>query len=138
VVHSDPGQRRAFAIRSVWFEPGTSAYFGSTDYMTATDWNSFLAAMSRWGAPSENQVYADVAGNIGWVAGGGTPIRPNWDGLMPVPGDGRYEWKGFFSQNELPQSFNPPDGFLATANEMNLPPDFPIADRKIGFEWTHR
>ena len=55
---------------------------------------------------------------------------------MPVPGDGRYEWNGFLSQNELPQSFNPPEGFIATANEMNLPPDFPIAERKVGFEWT--
>jgi penicillin amidase len=36
----------------------------------------------------------------------------------------------------LPQRFNPPEGFIATANEMNLPPDFPIAERKIGFEWT--
>ena len=138
IVHADTEQRRAFAIRSVWFEPRTSAYFGSTEYMTAKDWKSFLAAMSRWGAPSENQVYADVAGNIGWVPGGRTPVRPNWDGLMPVPGDGRYEWKGFLTQKELPQSFNPPEGFVATANEMNLPPDFPIAERKVGFEWTDR
>jgi penicillin amidase len=55
-----------------------------------------------------------------------------------VPGDGRYEWNGFLSQKELPQSFNPPEGFVATANEMNLPPDFPIAERKVGFEWTDR
>ena len=45
---------------------------------------------------------------------------------MPVPGDGRYEWKGFLRQDELPQSFNPPEGFISTANEMNLPPDFPL------------
>jgi penicillin G amidase len=45
IVHLDAEQRRAFAIRSVWFEPGTSAYFGSTEYMTATDWKGFLAAM---------------------------------------------------------------------------------------------
>jgi penicillin G amidase len=57
---------------------------------------------------------------------------------MPVPGDGRYEWKGFLSQKDLPQSFNPPEGFVATANEMNLPPHFPIAERKVGFEWTDR
>jgi penicillin G amidase len=57
---------------------------------------------------------------------------------MPIPGDGRYEWKGFLSQNELPQSFNPPEGFIATANEMNLPPNFPIAERKVGFEWADR
>ena len=64
VVYADPQQRRAFAVRSVWFEPGTSAYFGLTEFMTAKDWQSFRAAMARWGTPSENQVYADTAGNI--------------------------------------------------------------------------
>jgi penicillin amidase len=67
VVYADPEQRRAFAVRSVWFEPGTSAYFGSTEYMTAKDWQGFRAAMARWGTPSENQVYADKSGNIGWI-----------------------------------------------------------------------
>ena len=95
VIYVDDANKRAFAVRSIWFEPGTSAYFGSSDYMTAKDWNGFLAAMQRWGAPSENQVYADTKGNIGWVAAGKTPRRVNYDGLMPVPGDGRYEWQGF-------------------------------------------
>jgi penicillin G amidase len=106
--------------------------------MTAKDWQSFRAAMAHWGTPSENQVYADTAGNIGWIPGGRAPVRPNWDGLMPVPGDGRYEWNGFLRQDELPQRFNPPEGFISTANEMNLPADFPIAERKIGFEWADR
>jgi penicillin amidase len=70
----------AFAIRSVWFEPGTSAYFGSSDYMTAENWPQFLAAMKRWGAPSENQVYADTRGNIGLAAGriGAPPPEFRW------------------------------------------------------------
>lgn len=136
VVYTEPGQRRAFAVRSVWFEPGTSAYFGSTGYMTAKDWDGFRTAMARWGTPSENLVYADTSGNIGWIPAGRAPVRPNWDGLMPVPGDGRYEWNGFLGQDQLPQKFNPPDGFIATANEMNLPADFPVGERKIGFEWT--
>jgi penicillin amidase len=78
VVYADPQQHRAFAIRSVWFEAGTSAYFGSTEYMTAKEWQGFSAAMARWGTPSENQVYADKSGNIGWIPGGRTPVRPNW------------------------------------------------------------
>ena len=92
--------------------------------------------MSRWGAPSENQVYADTSGNIGWIPAGTTPIRDNWDGLMPVPGDGRYEWKGFRANEELPRSYNPQQGWFATANQMNLPAGYP-AEHKIGFEWTH-
>jgi len=136
VVFVDEANKRAFAIRSVWFEPGTSAYFGSSDYMTAKDWNGFLTAMRRWGAPSENQVYADVKGNIGWVPGAKTPRRVNYDGLLPVPGDGRYEWQGFIGLDELPRVYRPEQGWFATANQMNLPEDYPIAERKIGFEWA--
>ena len=136
VIYVDAANRRAFAVRSIWFEPGTSAYFGSSDYMTAKDWNSFVAAMKRWGAPSENQVYADVKGNIGWIPGAKTPRRVNYDGLMPVPGDGRYEWQGFVEADQLPRVYRPKQGFFATANQMNLPSDYPIAERKIGFEWA--
>ena len=136
VIYVDEANKRAFAVRSIWFEPGTSAYFGSSDYMTAKDWNGFLAAMRRWGAPSENQVYADTKGNIGWVAAGKTPRRVNYDGLMPVPGDGRYEWQGFLSLDELPKVYQPKQGWFATANQMNLPSDYPVADRKVGFEWA--
>jgi len=64
------------------------------------------------------------------------PRRPNWDGLMPVPGDGRYEWQGFWRQDELPCLHNPARGWVATANEMNLPPDYPTEARNIGYEWA--
>lgn len=138
VVFRDPATRRAFAVRSVWSEPGTSAYFGSVDYMTAKDWPGFSASLRRWGAPSENQVYADTSGHIGWIAAGKVPRRPVWDGLMPVPGDGRYEWAGFLAPEELPSAFDPPQGWFASANQMNLPPDFPAAERKVGFEWSNR
>lgn len=134
VLAKDDGKQRAFAMRSVWFDPGTSAYFGSSDYMTAQNWDGFLEAMNRWGAPSENQVYADTDGNIGWIPGGLTPRRVSYDGLMPVPGDGRYEWEGFIPVSDLPKEFNPSQGFFATANQNNLPPGYPIKDRKIGFD----
>ncbi|MES5486659.1 penicillin acylase family protein [Bradyrhizobium sp. INPA03-11B] len=136
VIFVDADKKHAFAVRSIWFEPGTSAYFGSSDYMTAKSWNGFLGAMRRWGAPSENQVYADTSGNIGWVAAGKTPRRISFDGLMPVPGDGRYEWQGFLSLDELPKLYQPKQGFIATANQMNLPADYPVGERRIGFEWA--
>ena len=136
VIYVDEANKRAFAIRSIWFEPGTSAYFGSSDYMTAKDWNGFVAAIRRWGAPSENQVYADVKGNIGWIPGAKTPRRVNYDGLLPVPGDGRYEWQGFIDADQLPRVYRPEQGFFATANQMNLPSDYPVSMRKIGFEWS--
>ena len=136
VVLDDAQNHRAYAVRAAWLEPGMAPYFGSIDYMRARDWDQFLAAMNRWGSPSENQVYADTAGNIAWVPGGLTPIRPNWDGLLPVPGDGRYEWAGFYDRDALPSEFNPARGWVGSANQMNLPPDYPYRERKIGFEWT--
>ena len=136
VVKLDPATHRAFAVRTIWSEPGTSAYFGSARYLTAQDAGDFRRELSGFGAPTLNFVYADTGGNIGWMAVGRAPIRPNWDGLMPVPGDGRYEWKGFLSQDQLPSVVNPPQGWFASANEMNLPSGYPAEDRKVGFEWS--
>jgi penicillin amidase len=82
--------------------------------------------MARWKLPSENIVYADVDGNIGWVAAGLMPRR-RWSGLLPVPGDGRFEWLGFLPTAELPQAFNPPSGLIVTANDNILPPGYPNA-----------
>lgn len=124
VIYMD--DERAYAIRGVWSEPGTSAYFGSIEYMRANNWRQFAAALNRWGTPAENQVYADTDGNIGYKPAGMFPRRPNWDGLLPVPGDGRYEWQGFHDMDVLPEEFNPERGFSGTANSMNLPDDYPI------------
>ncbi|MDT7566167.1 MAG: penicillin amidase [Pseudonocardiales bacterium] len=134
VIYTDEQRGTAFAVRAAWLEAGTAPYLGSMDYMRARDWDEFLAALNRWGAPPENQVYADPAGNIGWKTGGLTPIRPNWDGTLPVPGDGRYEWAGFYDGDELPGELNPERGFLVTANEMNLPDGFP-PDRHVTYDW---
>jgi penicillin amidase len=135
VVYEDPGRRLAFAVRAAWLEPGMAPYLGSMDYMRAKDWDGFLAAMNRWGSPGENQVYADDEGNIGWKPGGLVPRRKDWDGLLPVPGAGRYEWDGFLDADELPVEFNPSRGWVATANEMNLPEGYPHEEKKVGFEW---
>lgn len=135
VIHEDPQRHKAFAVRAAWLEAGMAPYLGSMDYMRSRSWEEFLEAMSRWGSPGENQVYADARGNIGWKPGGLVPRRPNWDGLLPVPGDGRYEWDGFLSADELPAEFNPARGWVASANEMNLPAGYPHEEKKIGFEW---
>lgn len=138
VIALDAGSRRAFALRSVWDEPGTAPYFASTWLTHARNWQEFLAARARWRTPPLNLVYADIAGNIGWAAGAAVPVRPNWDGLLPVPGDGRYEWAGLLGGERLPSVFNPTKGWFATANEMNLPAGYPAEERKISFEWANR
>ena len=129
---------RAFAIRTVWNEPGLAGYFGSSRMWKAQGWDDFQAARNKWGAPPLNLVYADTKGDIGWAVAARAPIRPNWDGLTPVPGDGRYEWAGFRADGELPTVKNPAKGYFATANEMNIPaePAYPRAARKLGFEWS--
>ena len=126
----------AFVVRAAWLEPGMAPYFGSVEYMRASNWREFLSALNRWGAPSENQVYADVDGNIGYKPAGLFPRRPNWDGLLPVPGDGAFEWDGFHDMDVLPVEYNPKRGFTGTANSMNLPDDYPIEKYSMGFEWS--
>jgi penicillin G amidase len=138
VMAVDAPNNRAFAMRTVWNEPGLSGYFGSSRLLTAKTWDDFKAAGNAWGAPPLNIVYADIKGNIGWAAAGRAPIRKNWDGLMPVPGDGRYEWAGFHGKDVLPSRLNPAEGFFATANEMNLPQGYPNEQNRIAFEWTDR
>ncbi|MFB0970808.1 MAG: penicillin acylase family protein, partial [Pseudomonadales bacterium] len=96
-----------------------------------------LAALNRWGAPAENQVYADTQGNIGYKPAGLTPIRTNYDGLLPVPGNGTYEWHGFYDMDQLPVQYNPKNGYVATANAMSLPKDYPYKEKIIGFEWAN-
>ena len=66
------------------------------------------------------------------------PIRPNWDGTLPVPGDGRYEWQGFYDVDELPSLQNPEQDWIATANEMNLPADYPNDERTVTYDWYQR
>ena len=113
-----------------------SPYFGTVDYMRARHFKEFQKAMLNWGAPTENQVYADVKGNIGWMPGGLAPSARTGTACCRCPGDGRYEWGGFWRGDELPWSYNPPEGWVATANAYNLP-TATRRQRKLGFEWTN-
>ena len=136
VLYEDRARRLAYAIRSVWFEPGAAAYAASLAAMRATSASEFRKAVAGWGAPSVNHVYADITGDIAWMPRGFHPVRGNWNGLLPVPGDGRYEWKGFLDSALMPDKLNPAEGFVYSANEMNLPGDWPHAKREIGYEWV--
>lgn len=132
VIFEDPARHRAWALRWVGSEPGTAGYLGSLSLNRARSWPEFLKALERWKVPSENLLYADVDGNIGWKVAGLTPVRKGWHGLLPVPGDGRYEWQGFLPAAELPQDFNPGRHFLATANHNILPPGY---RHELGYDW---
>lgn len=83
----------------------------------ARNWAEFTAALRDFKAPMQNFVYADVVGNIGYYAPGALPIRRTGDGTLPVPGwTDEYEWIGYVPFEELPHVYNPPQGYIATAN----------------------
>ena len=131
VIHEDPLRHKAYALRAAYLEfPGTAAYLASLRLNQAQNWDQFVAGMEKHYTPSENMVYADVDGNIGWFGGSIAPIRPrkDWSGMLPVPGNGDFEWNGFLPTSSLPKSLNPPEGYVATANEYNLPFDYPYKE----------
>jgi penicillin amidase len=119
VLSIDSARHRAIVVHMVGQEPGTAAYLGSLSLDRARNWKEFQDAMARWKMPDENMIYADVDGNIGWIAAGLMPRR-NWSGLLPVPGDGHYEWNGFVPVSQLPQLYNPSSNYIATANDNIL------------------
>jgi penicillin amidase len=134
VIHEDAERHRAYALKWAGSEPGGAAYLASLALDRAQDGRAFVAALKRWKVPSENMVYADVDGNIGWVAAALTPVRKGWDGLLPVPGaKGAYEWQGFLPVEELPQVQNPAVHYIATANHNILPAGY---GPEIGYEWA--
>lgn len=133
VVHEAEG--RAIAVRTVLTETGAAPYMAALQSMRARDVGAFRAAMARWVAPTVNQVWADTGGTIAWMVAGRVPRRDGWRGLLPVPGDGRYQWQGSIPPDDLPFSVSPPEGFVQSANEMNLPADWPHDTAPVGFEW---
>ncbi|HBY60648.1 MAG TPA: hypothetical protein DEH78_12555 [Solibacterales bacterium] len=136
VLYEDRSRQKAYALRWVGAEPGGAAYLPALTLARAANWPQFLAAAARYKTPSENLIYADRAGHIGWIAAGQMPVRPNWNGLLPVPGHtGEYEWSGFLKTSQLPQEFDPKRGYIATANHNILPPGYP---HRIGHEFAAR
>jgi len=97
----------------------------------AQNWEEFRQSARDFAVPAQNLVYADVDGNIGYQMPGWIPIRSQGDGTLPAPGwTGEYEWEGFIPFEELPYTFNPESGYVVTANNAVVGPDYPyqIAD----------
>jgi penicillin amidase len=87
----------------------------------AKNWSDFRGALKSYAGAMQNFVYADKNGNIGWIAAGKVPLRRTGDGSLPYDGatsDG--DWIGFIPFDELPQLYNPPEGFIMTANQRTV------------------
>ena len=135
VVFEDQENSLAYAIRPAWMEVGGSPYLASLRIDQATSWEEFREASNFSNIPGENMIWADRQGNIGWQAVGIAPIRRNFSGTVPVPGDGRYEWDGYLPIKAKPNEFNPDRGYIETSNSNYTKPDYPYLDA-IGFTWT--
>jgi penicillin amidase len=124
-----PGEQRTLSLRWTIYDTAnvTAPFF---EVNSAHDWASMLAAISAWGGPAQNMVYADDQNHIGYHAVGRIPLRgdpANPSPLSPIPTDATasdaasHEWAGYIPFDQLPQSLDPTDGVLATANARVTP-----------------
>ena len=92
----------------------------------AQNWNDFREALKQFDAGTQNIIYADVDGNIGYQLPGLIPIRAKGDGTLPVPGwNDDYAWTGFIPYDDLPREYNPAQGFIATSNNPQVTSKYP-------------
>jgi penicillin amidase len=107
--------------------------FELTDEMRAThllnrakSWEEFVQAMRHFQVPNQNVIYADVAGNIGYYSCGLVPIRRDGKGYLPYVGwENHGDWIGVIPFEQMPHVYNPPQNFVATANNLIAGKNFP-------------
>ncbi|MBT2505521.1 penicillin acylase family protein [Streptomyces sp. ISL-98] len=119
VTNAAPDRGNGYGIALKWtaLTPGKSmdAVF---ELNRAKDFKTFRAAAAHFEVPSQNLIYADTKGNIGYQAPGRIPVRGAGNGTLPAPGwDSRYRWTKFIPQDELPYEYNPERGYIVTANQ---------------------
>ena len=135
VFFEDTTNHVNYAYRSVNNEAGSAGYLGALKLDQVSNCRDFLdEVLVRFKAPTENMVCGDAGGNISWMAAALSPNRTGgWDGRLPVPGSGDYEWAGF--RDDLPREYNPARGFINTANNDIHPPGFdpPLFFKTAGF-----
>jgi penicillin amidase len=122
VFYEDSVRHLAFAVKAVTQERGTAPYKGSLKLAQAPSCEDFFDRAMSWKVPTHNLICGDRKGNIALQVSGLTPDRNGWNGRLPVPGTGQYEWKGF--RSDLPREFNPERGYIATANDNTHPKGF--------------
>jgi penicillin amidase len=135
IVSADAARQRAVAFSTVSMLPGANMRFAIIAINLSKDWASLRQAFKLHVSPT-NFHYADIDGNTGWQTIGFTPQRPKHDGLFPAPGDGDFDWTGILPVEDMPFVYNPPEGWFASANQMNLPTGYPYRERIISFNWS--
>ena len=120
VIGIKPADGQAVALRYVSLEPGDTTLDAFLGFQYAHNWSDFLEAARSFVAPMQNFVYADVDGNIGYIAPSKIPTR-NWDGRLPASAAKGQNWTGYVPFDQLPILENPREGFIVTANNKILP-----------------
>ena len=129
LVRSDLG---ALSLRWINYEP-SHPVATLLDMNRARSAAEFKEALRRWQAPSNNFVYADVEGNIGYLMAGHIPVRKQGTGLTPVPGwNDEWEWESTIPFEDLPSVDNPECGYVVTANNPVVDSSFPY---HITWDW---
>ena len=131
------GEDHVLALRWTALDDDSKSVDAVAGLATAQNWQQFKAAAKSFKAPVQNIVYADINGNIGFIAPGAIPIRHpdnELNGQYPSPGwVAKYDWQSYIPFDELPQKFNPEKGFIATANHKIIDDDYP---HYIASKWT--
>lgn len=125
-----------YAVSLQWtaLQPGTAAE-AIFALNLARDFGEFRAAAALFDVPAQNLIYADVDGNIGYQTPGRLPIRGAGDGWLPQPGwDSAYDWRGYIPFDELPVAYNPPSGYIVTANNAIVDESYRYA---FGKDWDY-
>jgi penicillin amidase len=124
-------ETRPIALKWTLYDPAQNA-LPVYQLDTASNWAEFSMALSAWCWPTQNMVYSDDQGHIGYHAVGRIPIRPA--GLIGVPiQNGAHEWQGYIPFDQMPSAVDPPSGFLATANSRVTTIDSPYP---LSLEWV--
>ena len=119
----DPARTHTLCLRWTALDRDDTTIMSVFYLNKAKDWAAFEAALRFWVGPSQNLVYADRKGNIGYRATGRVPVRAaGHTGAFPAPGTGKYDWKGEIPFEAMPWAYNPPEGYIVTANNRIDPP----------------
>ena len=120
------GDGKRYALRWTALDPTKNNADLSYTLNRARNWKEFNKALETFTAPTQNIVYADVDGNIGYHAAGVVPVRKSGDGSVPYDGStDAGEWTSYIPVSKLPTVFNPPSGIIVTANQRIVGTDYP-------------
>jgi penicillin amidase len=120
------GDGKRYALRWTALDPKVNRPDLQYALNRAHNWNEFNTALEAFTAPTQNIVYADVDGHIGYHAAGVVPIRKSGDGSVPYDGStDAGEWTSYIPVAKLPMVYDPPSGIIVTANQRIVGTDYP-------------